>query len=154
MCKEFPGCSFSTCGSICLKFFRTVTSATKYNNKKNHPVFVNIILVFLLVVCANSLPGSFPCKYMIYSWTLIWSNRVWGSWYFKIWLEKTVQSSATYFCYVLFFQIDFGNLLFEILIVDNRFQNLLDLVILKKYQLLSNKLSTQLDVYLGFQFNL
>ena len=62
-------------------------------------------------------------------WSLIWSNRVWGSWYLIIWMEITVQSSAM-------------NFVCGTLCLDSRFQTNAEsviLVILQKYQSLSNQ---------------
>ena len=48
--------TFSTKGSICLEYFRTVTSETM-KERSNLSVFVNMNLVFSFAACANSLMG-------------------------------------------------------------------------------------------------
>ena len=76
---------------------------SNYTKKKSSPlVFLNMNLLFLLDVCANSLVDSSTCKYMSCLWSLIWSNRVWGSWYLIIWLDITVQSFPMDFWTVTF----------------------------------------------------
>ena len=86
-------------------------------------------LPFLWVVCANSLVDSPPYKYVSYLWSLIWSNRIWGSWN----LMDFVASGQ------LFLQTDFTKRLFQTLFLDSPFQNHSDSVILQKYQWLSNQ---------------
>ena len=66
-------------------------------------------LVFLLAACTNSLAGNFPYKYMSCLWSLIWSNRVWGSEYLITWLGITVQSSAMDFWNSYFFKLTLRN---------------------------------------------
>ena len=68
----------------------------------NHPVFINMTLIFLLAACANSLVDSFWYKSMSCLLSLIWSNRVWGIWHLIIWSRITVQSSAKDFWSVTF----------------------------------------------------
>ena len=67
------------------------------SEKSNRPVFVNMNLVFLLALCANSLVDSFPFKYMPCWWSLIWLNRVWlrVSYFFKL----TLGSDCLEFCF-------------------------------------------------------
>ena len=101
------------------------------SEKSNHPVFINMNLVFLLASCANSLVERFPCKFMSWLWSLIGSNFVCGN-------EITVQSSAMVF-WTVTFQTDFRKRLFRTLILKSCFQNHSDSVTLQKYQLLLNK---------------
>ena len=94
--------TFSTYRSVCLELFLAVTSETILKKKSNCTGFANMNVVFLLTASANSLMDNFPLKYMSYLWSLIWSNRVWESWYLIIWLEITVLSSAMGFWTVAF----------------------------------------------------
>ena len=93
--------TFSTYGSACVELFQTVTSETifklKLYLKCKHPVFANMNLVFLLAVCAYGLVDTFPYKNMSCLWSLIWLNRVRGSWCLITWLEKIVRRSALCF---------------------------------------------------------
>ena len=82
---------------------------------RDRPIFGKINLVFLLATCANSLVDSFPYKYMLFLWSLIWSNRVWGSWYVIIWLEITVHCSA-----MDFRRVAFSNWLEEVIVWNLR----------------------------------
>ena len=66
-------------------------------------------LVFLLAACSNSLADSFPYKSMSCFWSLIWSNRVWGSKYLITWLGITVQSSTMDFWNSYFSKLTLGN---------------------------------------------
>ena len=85
-------CRFSPYRSVWLEFSRTVTSKAILNS--NRSVFINMNFIFLLAACANILVDSFPFKCLSCLWLLIWSNRVWESWYLIIWLEITVLISA------------------------------------------------------------
>ena len=96
-------------------------------------------LVFLLAACANSFADNFPYKYMSCLWSLIWSNRVWGSEYLITWLGITVESSAMDFWNSYFFKLTLRNDCLELCFFDSCFQNHPDSVILQKNQLRSNQ---------------
>ena len=99
----------------------------------DRPIFGKMNLVFLLATCANSLVESFPYKYMLFLWSLIWSNRVWGSWYVIIWLEITVHCSA-----MDFRRVASSNWLEEVIVWNFVFGQFLP-IILQKFQSLSNQ---------------
>ena len=109
-------------------------------------------LVFLLAVCADSLVDNFSCI-MSCLWSLIWSNRVWGSWCLFIWWEITVPSSAKDFWIVTF-----SKWLYEVLV-----WNLISGQLLLKPSWLSNitkipvafkpELYTQFGAYAVFKYN-
>ena len=71
--------TFLTYVWICLKFFWTVASEIILTKKSNILVFVYINLVLWLAVCVISLVHSFPFKYMSCLWSLLWSDRLYGS---------------------------------------------------------------------------
>ena len=91
--------------------FRILPDSHSWNHtykKSNFPVFVNMSLEFLLPACAKSLVDSSPYKYMSCLWSLIWMNRVWGSWYLIIWLKINAHSST-----MDFWAVTFSNWLFQ-----------------------------------------
>ena len=90
----------------------------------------------LLAACTNSSVSSFPYKYMSCLPSLIWSNRVWISWYLIIWSEITVQSSTMDFWIVIFpnWFVTVWNF-----ILESRFQDHPDSIIWQKYQSFSNQ---------------
>ena len=87
----------------------------------------NTDLVFLLDACANSLVDSFPYKCMSCLWSLIWSNRVWGSWYLITWFCNGLLGSY-------FFKLTLGNDCLQLCFWTIAFKNHPDSVILQKYQ--------------------
>ena len=103
--KSYSECLGSYFFNLQKCLFRTFLGSHFWNHtqkKSNCTGFANMNVVFLLTASANSLMDNFPLKYMSYLWSLIWSNRVWGSWYLIIWLEITVLSSAMGFWTVAF----------------------------------------------------
>ena len=91
--KSFWKVTFSTCGSVCLKFFLTVLSETMLKKKNNLPNFVNMNLLFLLAVYTNSLVGSFSWKYVTSLWSLIWETRI-----TKLKLNHLIENNRPEFC--------------------------------------------------------
>ena len=77
--------------------------------KSDRTIFVNMHLGFLLAACANSLVDSFPYNHMSCLWSLIWTNRISGSWHLIIRLEITVQSSTMGFWTVSFLKLTLGS---------------------------------------------
>ena len=108
----------------------------------DRPIFGKMNLVFLLATCANSLVDSFPYKYMLFLWSLIWSNRVWGSWYVIIWLEITVHCSA-----MDFRRVAFSDWLEEVIVWNFLFGQFLP-IILQKFQSLSNQSYKHISVHM------
>ena len=85
------------------------------------------------------LVDSFPCKYMLCLWSLIWSNRVWGSWYLINSLENTIHSSAMIFWVVIFFKLTLRIDCLELSFWKFDFKNHPDSVISQKWQSLSKQ---------------
>ena len=99
-----------------------------YLRLSNRPVSVNIKLLYLLAVCANSLVDSFPYKCMLCLWSLIWYKE-------EPCMSRVLQLTSA----MLLFQTDFRKWFFWTLFLDGCFQKHSDSAILQKYQLLSNQ---------------
>ena len=114
----------------CLEFFWSITSEAILKELSSFCKYK--IFVFLLAACTNSLVDSFPYKYMSCLWLLIWSNRIWGTWYLTILLEITVPSSALDFWTVTFFKLTIRSDCLEFCFWKVDFKNHPDSVTLEK----------------------
>ena len=86
---EFLNSYFFNLQKCLFRIFPTVTSESILKKRATLSlVFVNMNLVFLLAACTNSLADSSPNNYMSCLGSLIWLNRIWGSWYLIIWLDS------------------------------------------------------------------
>ena len=86
---EFLNSYFFNLQKCLFRIFPTVTSESILKKRPTLSlVFVNMNSVFLLAACTNSLADSSPNNYMSCLGSLIWLNRIWGSWYLIIWLDS------------------------------------------------------------------
>ena len=89
--NEFLDCYFFNLQKWFLEFCQTVTSETILKEKLPSSFRKNEPSIFFCLLALISLVDIFPCKYMLCLWSLIWSNREWGSRYLIIWLEITTE---------------------------------------------------------------